>query len=162
MNCETCNAPSKKSGKDRNGVQRYRCLECKKTFLEPHERPLGDMRLPLDKALSVIQHLVEGCSIRSTERITGVNRNTILDLLVIVGERCESLLERKVRNVACKDVQCDQMWGFVGMKEKTKKANGRDDYAVGDAYTFVGIERHTKLVLAWHLECRCAWKNVEI
>ena len=41
----------------------------------------------------------------------------------------------------------DEMRGFVGMKEKTKKANGRDDYAVGDAYTF-GIERHPKLVLA--------------
>jgi transposase-like protein len=67
MNCQTCNGTTKKFGKDRNGFQRFRCVACKKTFTEPHSKPLGDMRLPIDKAISVIQHLVEGCSIRSTE-----------------------------------------------------------------------------------------------
>jgi transposase-like protein len=148
MVCHNCQIEAKKHGKDRKGNQRFRCDTCSKTFSDRPERPLGNMYLPLEKATTIMQLLVEGCSVRSTERITGINRNTILDMLIVVGERCEAMLERKVRNVACKDVQCDEMWGFVGMKEKTKKANGRDDYAVGDAYTFVGIERHTKLVLA--------------
>ena len=81
MNCQACGSETKKHGKDRDGHQRYRCLSCKKTFIEAYDRPLGDMRLPIEKALSVMQHLVEGCSIRSTERITGVEKRTILSLL---------------------------------------------------------------------------------
>jgi IS1 family transposase len=50
-----------------------------------------------------------------------------------------------------KDVQCDELWGYVGMKEKTKTRKGREQTTIGDAYTFVAIERHSKLVLAWHL-----------
>src|ERR1700730_2984346 len=127
MNCQTCNAPSKKFGKDRNGIQRFRCLTCKKTFLEPHDRPLGEMRLSMDKALSVIQHLVEGCSIRSTERITGVEKRTILSLLEVVGERCEKLMEDRIKGLSVKEVQADEIWGFVGMKQKTKNYQGRED-----------------------------------
>jgi len=151
MVCHNCQVEAKKHGKDRKGNQRFRCESCAKTFSDRPERPLGNMYLPLEKAVAVLKLLVEGCSIRSVERITDTNRNTIMSLLVNAGERCESLLENRIRRVAVRDVQCDEMWGFVGMKEKTKKANGRADYAVGDAYTFVGIERHTKLVLAWHL-----------
>jgi transposase-like protein len=85
MNCQSCNGPTKKFGKDRKGHQRFRCLSCKVTFIEPYEKPLGDMRLTEDKVLAVLAHLVEGCSVRSTERITGVRRDTILDLLVTVA-----------------------------------------------------------------------------
>jgi transposase-like protein len=57
------------------------------------------MRLPVDRALSVIQHLVEGCSIRTTERITGVDKRTILSLLEVVGERCEELMEDRIKGL---------------------------------------------------------------
>jgi hypothetical protein len=106
------------------------------------------MYLPLDKAEMCLRLLVEGNSIRSTERITGVNRNTILDLLVLVGEKCERLLNDKIRGLSVDDVQADEMWGFVGMKERTKKRQLRSETDLGDAYTFVAIERNTKLVLA--------------
>jgi IS1 family transposase len=109
------------------------------------------MCLPLDKALSCLHHLVEGCSIRSTERITGVQRNTIMALLLLTGERCARLLEHRIKGVPVKDVQCDELWCFVKMKEKTKNQLGKEDDKLGDAYTFVAIERNTKLVLAWHL-----------
>src|SRR5208337_2769238 len=56
MNCPTCNAPAKKFGTHRNGLQRYRCSLCKKTFTEPHARPLGDMILAEEKAIAVLQH----------------------------------------------------------------------------------------------------------
>jgi len=152
MNCQTCNAPTKKFGKDRNGRQRFSCLICNKTFTEPYERPLGDMRLPMEKALSIIQHLVEGCSIRTTERITGVGKQAILALLELVGERCEKLMADRIKGLSVKEVQADEIWGFVGMKQKTKNYQGReDDETLGDAYCFIGIERHTKLILAWHL-----------
>lgn len=47
------------------------------------------------------------------------------------------------------------------MKEKTKRRNGNDDPTLGDAYTFVAIERHTKLVLAWHLGRRTVKHTVD-
>ena len=151
MNCPTCNTKANKFGKDRNGLQRYRCKECKKTFLEEHTRPLGDMRLPMDKAKLVVQLLVEGNSIRSTERITGVEKRTILSLLALVGERCETLMMDKIKNLEVKEVACDEIWGYVGMKARTKKMNSVTDKGVGDAWCFVGMDRHTKLILAWHL-----------
>lgn len=154
MTCPTCNAQTKKFGKDRNGLQRFRCLVCKKTFLEPHKRPLDDMRLPIEKAVSVIQHLVEGCSIRTTERITGVEKRTILTLLALVGERSESLMTQRIRGLQVKDVSCDEIWGYVGMKAKTKARKAIIKQGVGDAWCFIGMERHTKLVLAWHLGLR--------
>jgi len=152
MNCETCNKPAQRYGKDRKGNQRFRCLSCKVSFLEPQERPLGEMRLSMDKALSVIQHLVEGCSIRTTERITKVEKRTILNLLEVVGERCEKLMEARIQGLSVSEVQADEIWGFVGMKQKTKNFQGREgDDTLGDAYCFIAIERHTKVILAWHL-----------
>jgi IS1 family transposase/transposase-like protein len=151
MDCTTCGGITKKFGKDRHGLQRYRCLSCNKTVLEPHERPLGEMRLPLEKALSVLQHLVEGCSIRTTERITGVEKRTILSLLALVGHRCEKLLLEQIKGLTVSDVQCDEIWGYVGMKEKTKTRQGNTVDGNGDAWAFIAMERHTKLILAWHL-----------
>ncbi len=60
---------------------------------------------------------------RSIERITGIHRDTILNVLVIVGDRCERLLERMVNGLPVRDVQCDEIWGYVGCKEK-RNANG--------------------------------------
>src|ERR1051325_1395954 len=108
MNCPTCNAPAKKFGKDRDGNQRYRCLTCGKTFGDPKEKPLGGMILSEEKAIAVLQHLVEGCSIRSTERITGVHRDTILKLLVVVGDKCERLMNERIKGLHVSDVQCDE------------------------------------------------------
>ena len=156
MNCPACNTPGNKFGKDRNGLQRFRCPVCKKTFLEPHQRPLGDMRLPLEKAISVIQHLVEGCSIRSTERITGVEKRTILSLLALAGERCEKLMKDRIRGLKIKECACDEIWGYVGMKSRTKAKKALDDKKIGDAWCFIGMERYTKLILAWHLGHRTA------
>jgi len=102
-----------------------------------------------EKAASILRLLVEGMSVRSIERTTGTHRDTILRLLVAVGQRCERLLEEKIRNVTVRDVQCDEMWGFIGCKEKRRSKEHPATF--GDAYCFVAIERKSKLVLAWHL-----------
>lgn len=151
MNCPNCQKPAIKFGVHRNGLRRFRCKACKITFTEPHENHLDGMYLPEEKAVSVLQHLVEGCSVRTTSRITGVHVKTILNLLSIAGEKCERLMAEKIRSLKVKEVQCDEMWGYVGMKEKTKAAQDSDDKMVGDAWTFVAIERYSKLVLTWHL-----------
>jgi hypothetical protein len=71
--------------------------------------------------------------------------------LVIVGQRCEDLMSKVVRNIKVKDVQCDDIWGFVYKKEGHKWPHEAKATGIGDAYCFVAIERDTKLVLAWHL-----------
>lgn len=151
MDCPTCKTPTIKFGRHKTGLQRYRCLTCKKTFTEPHAKPLGDMLLAEEKAVSVLQHLVEGCSVRSTSRITGVHAKTILNLLSLAGEKCDQLLSERIHGLRVKEVQCDELWGYVGMKEKTKAKKGSNDATIGDAWTYVAIERHSKLALAWHL-----------
>ncbi len=109
------------------------------------------MILDEEKAMSVLQHLVEGCSVRTTSRITGAHPRTILNLLTLAGENCDRLMTDRISGLRVKDVQCDELWGYVGMKEKTKTRQGREESTIGDAYTFVAIERYTKLALAWHL-----------
>src|ERR1044072_503073 len=170
MNCPTCQTESSKRGKDRKGNQRYYCAPCFKSFIEPQDKALDSMYLPLEKVVQCIQLLMEGCSLRTTERITGISLPTLLKLLVIAGEKCEKFLESRIQNVPVRDVECDELWCFVSMKEKTLKAKTskgeyQEDYdrlsKLGDAYTFVGFERNTKLVLAWHLGRRTfndTWK----
>jgi transposase-like protein/IS1 family transposase len=151
MQCPICNNEGRKFGRDRDGNQRFQCVACRKTFSERPDRVLGSMRLDLDKAIQCLRHLLEGVSVRATMRLVGVNRNTILDLLVLVGERCERMLDGRIHRVPVVDVQCDEIWGFVGMKEKRRLATRADEAGIGDAYCFIGIERETKLILAWHL-----------
>jgi transposase-like protein/IS1 family transposase len=151
MNCSTCEVECVRFGKHRNGLRRFRCPRCGKTFTEPHKRPLDGMTVPMDQAVLALQLLVEGASIRSTERITGLHRDTILRLLVLAGQRCERLMADRVRNVPVKDVQCDEIWGYVQKKESHKLPSEASDESIGDAYCFVAIERHTKLVLNFTL-----------
>jgi IS1 family transposase len=115
------------------------------------------MYMAPEKAASILTLLVEGMSVRSVERITGVHRDTILRLLVKAGERCERLLEDRIRQIPVSDVQCDEIWGYVGCKQKR---NVSDAPELGDAYCFVAIERNTKMVLAWHLGKRTARDTV--
>jgi transposase-like protein/IS1 family transposase len=152
--CHNCQSRCKKFGRHRNGLQRYRCKQCSKTFTEDHATPLRGMYTPLDKAAKAVELLCEGCSVGTVERITGLNRRTILSLLTLSGEKCERLLERRIQRLPVKDVQADEIWGFVGCKEK-HNYTGNPEF--GDAYCFVGIERNTKLVLTWHLGRRSAY-----
>ena len=71
------------------------------------------MRLPLDRAVSILQLLLEGMSVRSVERVTGVHRDTILRLLVLAGERCERLMDEKLKSLDVRDVEVDEIWGYV-------------------------------------------------
>jgi transposase-like protein/IS1 family transposase len=158
MVCHHCHKDGcKRFGKTRQGHQRYRCRTCRKTFSERPERPLGDMRVPVDKALLILNLLCEGSGIRAVSRVTGCHQGTILKLLVQVGEGCGRLLAEQVRDVPVKDVQADEVWTFVHAKEGTMKRRTVKSLEAGDAYCFIGMERHSKLVLAWHLGRRDSW-----
>jgi IS1 family transposase len=138
-------------GRHRNGLRRFRGSQCKKTYTESHQLTLGEMFVPQEKANLVIQLLIEGNSIRSTQRITGVDQNTIMKILVLAGEKCEKLMGRLIVNIPVKDWECDEIWGYVQKKEGHKAPEEAHNDSIGDAYCFVAIERHTKLVLNFAL-----------
>jgi hypothetical protein len=100
--------------------------------------------LPEGKVTLALQLLLEGNSIRSTERITNLDRNTIMSLLVRAGERCADLMDSKMRNLSCKRLEIDEIWGFVGKKERNVKMG--DSLQVGSVWTFCAIDADTKLV----------------
>lgn len=160
MLCPTCQSEGRKFGKDRYGNQRFQCMTCRKTYSDRPAKPLDEMRLPLDKALLCLQLLTEGNSIRATVRISGVAKATVTALLVNMGEKCEAFLRGTFQRVKVKDVEADEIWGFVGMKEKTRQRNHVPGDDVGDAYCFVAIERTNKLVLAWRLGKRDGFSTV--
>ena len=135
-----------KHGLDRRDNQRYKCALCGKTFVEEKTaRPFGDMRIDPKRAVFAFSLMLEGLSIRSIQRLTG---QTLADLIMVVGENCQRLLDTKVRNVEAKDVQLDEIWSFVAMKDKARAARNIASTEVGDSWTFLAIERDTKLILA--------------
>lgn len=103
-------------------------------------------RLPRDKQIQVVAALVEGNSIRATVRMTGVAKNTVTKLLVDLGAACEAYQVEHLVNLPCKRVQVDEIWSFVGAKQKQVNtgANG-----VGDVWTWTSICADTKLVPSW-------------
>src|SRR5712692_7032914 len=91
MTCADCKAKCQRVGKHRNGLRRFRCPQCKRTFTEAHRLTLGEMYVSEEKALLALKLLIEGNSIRSTMRITNLDQNTIMKMLTLAGERCNRL-----------------------------------------------------------------------
>ncbi len=155
-NCPKCSGDAIKWGADRNGHQRFKCKACGSTFANRPARPLGNHRIPLERAILVLNLLVEGSSIRAIERVTGTHRDTVCRLLRTVGDRCGELLERLVVGVEVNDVQADEIWGFVGMKQKTKTGRKIDSHHLGDAWCWTAIDRESKMILTHRLGSRTA------
>jgi transposase-like protein len=99
-------------------------------------------KLPTEKKVTVISMLAEGNSIRSIERMTVVNRNTIMSLAVRVGNACKKIMDEKMRGLTCKNVEVDEIWGFVG----AKRNNAARADAYGDVWTFIALDADTKLI----------------
>jgi IS1 family transposase len=94
---------------------------------------------------------VEGNSVRSTSRLCDVEKRTVLNILKLAGGNCERILTERIRNVAVEQLQMDEIWTFVRKKEAHKFPFEAHDDKIGDAYTFIALERTKKLVVAWHL-----------
>lgn len=100
--------------------------------------------LEKSKQVAIISALAEGSSIRSIERITGVHRDTIMRLGVRVGKSCAGILDSKMRNLSCRQLQFDELWGFIGKKERHVRPD--DNAQLGDVWTFCAIDAETKIV----------------
>jgi len=105
--------------------------------------------ISFEKKVAVLSALVEGCSVRSTVRLTGVSKGAVLRLLVAVGAACTEYHDRVVRNVTAKRVQVDEIWSFVGCKQKNVTEAKMEAGICGDVWTFTAIEAQSKLILSW-------------
>ena len=103
--------------------------------------------LNMDKQIMVIGALAEGSSIRSIERMTGVHRDTVMRLGVKVGQGCTALMDATMRNLPCTRLEMDEIWGFIGKKDKHVRID--DDPTLGNVWTFCAIDADTKLVPAF-------------
>src|SRR5438093_363813 len=103
-------------------------------------------QLSLERRAAIVRALVEGNSIRGTCRLTGASKNTVTKLLMDLGEMCSIYQHHKLRNIAAKRIQCDEIWSFVGAKARSVKAGARGD---GDVYTWTALDADTKLMISW-------------
>jgi len=110
--------------------------------------------LPKHKQIAVIAALAEGSSLRALTRITGIHRTTVMNLALRVGQGCARLLDEKMRDLTCHYLQFDEVWGFIGKKEKHVAPT--DDRTLGDVWTFCAIDAETKLVPAFKVGKRDA------
>lgn len=104
----------------------------------------------------VLACLVEGNSIRATVRITGIAKKTVSRLAVETGEACERFARRVMTNLPCEQIQCDEIWAFLGCKQKNVKTTEHMRKEWGDVWTWIAIDRTTKLIPSWFVGDRTA------
>jgi IS1 family transposase len=106
-------------------------------------------KLDTAKRTQIVAALVEGCSIRSTVRMTGASKNTIAKLLVELGAACAEYLDKTLVDLPCKRIQADEIWQYVGAKQKNVPASRQDELGIGDVWTWVAIDADSKLICSW-------------
>jgi IS1 family transposase len=111
-------------------------------------------KLPLETRKQIISLLVEGNSLRAASRITGVSKVTIIKLLVDVGKACMDFHDEKVKHIASKRVQCDELWSFIYAKAKNVPENKIG--SAGDVWTWTALDADSKLIISWFVGNRGA------
>jgi transposase-like protein/IS1 family transposase len=132
VTCEACDVRCQSIGVHRNGLRRFRCPKCRKSYTEPHRRTLDSMYISSEKATLALQLLLEGNSLRSTQRITGLDINTIMTLLLKSGERCQKLMDERIG-------------------KKRRNVRDGDSPELGDQWVYVAIDAETKLIPSFRI-----------
>ncbi len=112
------------------------------------------------KRVAILSALVEGNSLRSTQRMTGVSINTVTKLLVDVGKACDRYQDETMRGLDCRRIQCDEIWTFCYAKEKNVPEGKKGILGYGDVWTWAALDADTKLVPIWyigHRDAEHAW-----
>ncbi len=152
MTCVKCNHDgTKKFGySGRKRVQRWRCLQCRATFVAPTLKPLGTHTTDLDTTARVLELMMEGTSVRAISRLTGLltglHIRTILALMVTAGEKCQRLLDGKIRNVRPHLVQADELHSFVGRHEKRLRFDAPKEW--GSIWTWLALDSESKQIIS--------------
>ena len=121
-------------------------------------------KLDSKKRSQIIRGLIEGNSIASLVRMTGIAKTTILRLIVQFGSVCQAFHDENVKGLNSKRIQMDEVWAFVGAKDKNTSDEKKFGQKWGDAWTWSAIDADSKLMVAWHIGPRdadSAWKIVK-
>lgn len=113
-------------------------------------------KLSTKERAQILSVLCEGMGINATSRVTDASKNTILKLLADAGEACALYQDEMHKNLALTRIECDEIWSFVGMKQKNVPADLKGVFGFGDVYTWTAIDAETKLVPCWHVGTRGA------
>ena len=146
MNCVCCNGIAKRRGFYRNknfNVQRFECLKCGTSFSD--KQPLDNLRVDFKQACLVLDLLTEGMGIRAVSRLTRLHQQTVLNVLARAGSKAGRFLDATVKNVRRESVQADEMFCFVGCKDRT---NVTHDPFRGSQYLFMAIDSKSKLIIS--------------
>jgi IS1 family transposase len=109
----------------------------------------GMNKLPLASRVQILSMLCEGSSMRAISRVCDVSFNTVAKLLVDAGKACAAFHDEKLRGVASKRIQCDEIWTFTYAKAKNVEHAKKAPYAAGDCWTWTGIDADSKLIVSW-------------
>lgn len=145
MTCIRCNHDTAKKfgyyGKRR--IQRYRCRSCRTTFAAPAPK-LGTHYTDPETASKALTMMLEGMSVRAISRCTGLHLQTILALMHSAADRTRELMRVYLRNLTVRYIQADEIWGFVGKKDKNVRRG--DSSELGSAWVFIALDPETKLI----------------
>src|SRR3990170_50735 len=114
----------------------------------------GMNKLPREARAQILHLLCEGNSIRAVTRLTGASKTTVMKLVVDAGSAAAWYQDRVFRNIECKRVQVDEIWGFVGSKQRNTKPEKKETGEAGDIWVWVATDADTKLVPHWRVGAR--------
>ena len=114
-------------------------------------------KLSIEDRVRIIGALVEGNSLRSCSRMTGIAYNTVLTTFEHIGKACIKFHDETVVNVNSKRIEADELWAYIYCKDKNTKYCTKDgEQHIGDAWTWVGMDADTKLIVSWLVGSRDA------
>lgn len=111
-------------------------------------------RLNTTARAQIVRLLIEGMSINSTVRTTGVSKPTILKLLKELGTACAEFQNGALVNLTADRVEADEIWSFVHSKEKNIPKERIGEFGVGDVWLWTAVNAETKLIFSWHVGMR--------
>ncbi len=144
MTCKRCNHTARKFGHyGKRNIQRYRCTTCNATFSE-YEPKIGTHYTDPETASKALAMMLEGMSVRAISRLTGLHKGTILSLMLTASQGAGAKLDSLIRNVRVRYVEADEIWCYVGKKQRQLRVD--DSPELGDQWAFIAIDGATKLI----------------
>jgi transposase-like protein/IS1 family transposase len=162
MTCKRCHHDTaRKFGTyGKRHIQRYRCSDCKATFAEVAPK-IGTHYTSPETASKALAMMLEGMSVRAISRLTGLHIATILSLMVTAGEKCQQLLNAKVRNLRPNLVQADELHSFVGCHENRLRSDAPKEW--GSVWCWLALDSESKLIISHHIgnrDAESAWEFI--
>jgi IS1 family transposase len=127
-------------------VQRFFCEQCGKSFSEA--QPLDGLRIETKQIERVVHLLVEGLGIRAISRFTSLDTKTVMNILETTGQKAAQFLDAKIRNLNASVIQADEIHSIVGCRQQNALPGETER---GEQYTFVSVDRRSKLIINWRV-----------